>query len=61
MLFALGSGSSHQAYQTRPTWISGNIPAHMTAKIVMASAARVIERRQRWRTRHKIAEISLPA
>ncbi len=33
----------------------------MTAKMVMASAARLIEVRQRWRKRNKMAEISVPA
>ena len=37
------------------------MPAHMTAKIVMASAARLIDVRQRWRSRKRIAEISVPA
>jgi hypothetical protein len=33
----------------------------MTAKMVIASAARLIEVRQRWRKRKRIAEISVPA
>src|SRR5258708_40004256 len=41
--------------------MSGKMPAHMTAKIVMASAARLMEVRQRWRKRKRIAEISVPA
>src|SRR5207247_8067500 len=61
MLFALGSGNSHQEYQTRPMWIPGNTAAHMTAKMVMASAARLIEVRQRWRRRNRMAEMSVPA
>src|SRR5581483_5272687 len=37
------------------------MPAHMTAKIVIASAARFTAVRQRWRKRKRIAEISVPA
>jgi hypothetical protein len=33
----------------------------MTAKIVIASAARLMDVRQRCRSRNKIAEISVPA
>ena len=54
-------GNSHQPYQMRPMWMSGKMPAHITAKMVMASAARLIEVRQRWRSRNKMAEISVPA
>ena len=43
MPLELGIGNSHQPSQTRPIWINGNMPAHMTAKMVMASAARLIE------------------
>src|SRR5580704_15569293 len=39
----------------------GNIPAHMTAKIVIASANRLIEVRHFWCSRRRIAEISVPA
>jgi len=35
-----GYGISQYACQTRPTWISGKRPAVMTAKTVIASAAR---------------------
>ncbi len=35
-----GYGTSQYACQTRPTWMSGNSPAVMTAKTVIASAAR---------------------
>ena len=35
--------------------------AHMTAKIVIASAARLIDVRHFWRNRKRIAEISVPA
>ena len=34
-------------------WMIGKIPAHMTAKIVIASAARAIEVRQRCRNRQQ--------
>ena len=37
------------------------MPAHMTAKMVIASAARLMEVRQRWRSRNRIAEMSVPA
>jgi|GEM_PF-3788979 len=37
------------------------MPAHMTAKMVMASAARFTPVRQRWRSRKRMAEISVPA
>ena len=47
--------------QARPTWIAGYKPAHMTAKMVIASAERLIEVRHFWRKRNKIAEISVPA
>ena len=36
-------GARNHAIQTRPTWMPGKIPAQMTAKIVIASAARLIE------------------
>src|SRR5688572_10519786 len=39
----------------------GNIRAHMTAKMVIASAARLIDVRQVWRKRKRIAEMSVPA
>ena len=42
-------------------WMMGKVPAHMTAKSVMASAARLMEVRQRWRKRKRMAEISVPA
>ena len=37
------------------------MPAQATANKVMASAKRLIELRQVWRSRHKIAEMSVPA
>ncbi len=45
----------------RPTWNAGKMPAHITAKIVMASAARLIEVRQFCLVRKRTAEISVPA
>ena len=41
--------------------MAGNIPAHITAKIVMASAMRLMLVRHCWRNRNRIAEISVPA
>ena len=61
MPFELGIGNSHQPNQTRPTWNNGKIPAHTTAKIVIASAARLIEVRQPCLSKHSTAEISVPA
>ena len=61
MLFEFGSGKSHHENHTRPTWITGKIPAHITAKMVIASAARLMDVRQRWRNRKRIAEMSVPA
>ena len=59
--FALGSGNSHQSNQIRPTCTAGKIPAHITAKIVIASEARLIEVRHFWRNKNRMAEISVPA
>ena len=56
-----GKGKMKNANQRRPMWMSGNWPAHMTAKIVMASAARFTPVRQRWRNKSRMAEISVPA
>jgi hypothetical protein len=42
-------------------WISGNSPAVATAKMVIASAERLIEVRQFWRNRKRMAEIRVPA
>ena len=39
----------------------GNRPAQITAKIVMASAARFTPVRQFWRVRKRMAEMSVPA
>jgi hypothetical protein len=56
-----GTGASIHAIHTRPTCRPGYNPAHITAKSVIASAARLTAVRQRWRVRNKIAEISVPA
>ena len=37
------------------------MPAHDTAKMVMASAARLMEVRHVWRNNIKMAEIKVPA
>ena len=42
-------------------WMTGKMPAHMTANSVIASAARLTAVRQRWRNRKSTAEISVPA
>jgi len=61
MKLGLGMGNTNQMNQMRPTWIAGKIPAHMTAKMVMASAERFTAVRHRCLNRHRIAEISVPA
>jgi len=61
MFIWFGSGNSQYASQIRPTWIPGKIPAHTTAKIVIASANRLMLVRHFWRNRKRIAEISVPA
>src|ERR1039457_5557324 len=60
-MFELGRGKRNQEYQMRPRWKTGKIAAQTTAKIVMASAERLIEVRHFWRRRHRIAEIKVPA
>ena len=54
-------GARYQAIQTLPTWKAGKIPAQITAKIVIASAARLMDVRQFCRVRKRIAEMSVPA
>src|SRR5688572_26552435 len=56
-----GRGNIQYATQTRPTWMPGKVSAHMTAKMVIASAERLIEVRHVWRKRKRMAEISVPA
>ena len=41
--------------------MAGNSPAHITAKIVIASAKRLMLVRHFWRKRNRMAEISVPA
>jgi hypothetical protein len=57
----LGYGKMKKPSHRRPMWMSGNCPAHMTAKMVMASAARFTPVRQRCRNNKRMAEISVPA
>src|ERR1700689_5310103 len=57
----LGYGNSQYPSHGRPTWISGNMPAQTTAKMVIASAKRLIELRQLCLKSRRIAEISVPA
>src|SRR5277367_942613 len=56
-----GSGNSQYPTHGRPTWISGNMPAQTTAKMVIASANLLMELRQPCLKSSKIAEISVPA
>ena len=60
MLFGYGN-SQYAASHGRPMWMSGKMPAHMTAKSVMPSAKRLIDVRQSWLSSSRIAEISVPA
>ncbi len=60
MLFGYGN-SQYAASHGRPVWNTGNTAAHMTAKIVMASAKRLIDMRHFCRKSSRIAEISVPA
>src|SRR5580698_7625273 len=57
----LGYGNSQYASHGRPTWISGKMPAQHTAKMVIASAKRLIELRHVCLKSNRIAEISVPA
>src|SRR5438309_1991675 len=52
----LGYGNSQYANQGRPVWITGKMPAHITANSVIASAERFTEVRHFWRNRKRIAE-----
>src|SRR3954470_19329812 len=61
MTFEFGIGKRYHAYQIRPTWNTGKMAAQTTAKIVIASAARLIDVRHFWRSRHRMAEIRVPA
>ena len=57
----LGIGARNQAIQARPTWMPGKIPAQMTAKMVIASAARFTAVRHCCLNKQRMAEISVPA
>src|SRR6185436_10954192 len=52
-----GYGNTKNASHTRPMCQIGNCPAHITAKMVIASAARFTPVLQPWRNNNKIAEI----
>src|SRR5262245_8006842 len=56
-----GYGVSQYANHGRPMWISGKMPAHATAKSVIASAKRLIDVRHGWFRSSRISEISVPA
>src|SRR5580698_10070294 len=56
-----GYGSSQYPCHGRPTCSRGNMPAQHTAKIVIASAKRLIELRHPCLNSSRIAEISVPA
>src|SRR5258708_25143690 len=57
----LGYGMSQKKSQGRPRWRMGYWAAQATAKIVIASAKRLIDVRHCWRRRSKTAEISVAA
>src|SRR5262245_15245618 len=56
-----GYGITQNASHGRPMWMSGNSAAHITAKMVIASAERFTEVRHDWRKSRRIAEINVPA
>ena len=56
-----GAGTSSRRPRRVPRGSPGTVRAHMTAKMVIASAERLIEVRHFWRKRKRIAEISVPA
>ena len=56
-----GYGISQYASHGRPVWKSGKMPAHATAKSVIASANRLIDVRHVCLSSSRIAEISVPA
>src|SRR4051794_32071983 len=57
----LGYGMSQKKSQGRPRCKIGYWAAHATAKIVIASAKRLIDVRHCWRSRSNTAEINVPA
>ena len=58
---SFGYGSIQKNSHGRPMWMSGKMPAHITAKSVIASAARLTDVRHRCRSRNRMAEMSVPA
>src|SRR4030095_4607823 len=56
-----GYGSTKKAIHTRPMCQIGNCPAHITAKMVIASAALFTPVLHPWRKSRRIAEINVPA
>src|SRR5262245_50682369 len=56
-----GYGNIQYASHGRPVWKSGKMPAHATAKSVIASAKRLIDVRHVCFNSSRIAEISVPA
>src|SRR6185295_4877067 len=56
-----GYGNSQYISHGRPRWKIGYMPACATAKSVIASAKRLIDVRQRCRSKSSIAEINVPA
>src|SRR6185436_12110402 len=55
-----GYGIIQNASHGRPMWMSGKRAAHRTAKMVIASADRLIDMRQCWRKSSRMAEMSVP-
>src|SRR6187401_3194733 len=60
IVFGYGK-SQYAASHGRPVWITGKMAAHMTAKIVIASAKRLIDMRHCCLKSIRIAEINVPA
>src|SRR6202453_5195684 len=54
----LGQGNSQYPSHGRPTWMSRNMPAQTTAKMVIASAKRLMDLRHCCLKSSRIAEIS---
>ena len=61
MPIVLGYGNSQYANHGRPMCSTGKSAAHATANSVIASAKRLIDVRHCWRSRRRIAEMSVPA
>src|SRR5690554_4664891 len=57
----LGYGNMKNARGSLPIWMSGNNPAHITAKIVIASAARLILVLHFCLKSSRMAEMKVPA